>query len=324
MQDLNDFFVSAGKLTTISLSLKTQEIVSTRMSNKKKAKTEMLVALVNGLPGSMGKEIAKVCVKRGIKVAEFALTGPNMPEDMEVDGVGKVQLIDASKAEEAKDALSKGLEKLEDEGYIPIAIDFTHPSSVNPNADLYNELELPFVMGTTGGDRELLVSSTTQAKNHAVIAPNMCKQIVAFQTMFDYMEKQFPNCFDGFEVTITESHQKTKADTSGTAKALTKSFGVLTGQDVQEDSIKRLRTDEDSKNFGVPEEHLAGHAHHTYHLENSDKSVVFEFKHNINGRSTYAEGVVDAVEFLGSRVANRRNKPKIYNMIDILKAGAMN
>ena len=38
---------------------------------------------------------------------------------------------------------------------------------------------LPFVMGTTGGDRAALMEVTRDSGTYAVIAPNMCKQIVA-------------------------------------------------------------------------------------------------------------------------------------------------
>ena len=294
--------------------------------SKKKAKTseEIKIAVfVNGLPGAVSQEIAKACVRRGLKVAPIALTGPNMPESIDIEGCGAIKLIDAGKTEEAKEALKNEKDSLEKEGYIVIAIDFTHPDAVNPNADLYNSIDLPFVMGTTGGDREKLERSTQESKNHAVIAPNMCKQIVAFQAMFEYMEKNFPGAFSGYDLSVTESHQKTKADTSGTAKAVVKSLSSLIGTSFPEENIKRLRSDEESKAFGVPDQYLTGHAHHTYHLESGDKTVVFEFKHNVNGRSTYGEGAVDAVLYLGNRVANPRNKPKIYSMIDVLKSGTM-
>jgi len=276
--------------------------------------------ICNGLPGAMGKEVAHACFKRGLKVAPFALTGPNMPESVEVDGIGKIDLINAA-AEGSKERFEKEVSTLKEKGQV-IAIDFTHPLAVNSNADLYNSIKLPFVMGTTGGDRDRLLQSTQSAKNHAVIAPNMCKQIVAFQAMFEFMEKNFPGSFDGYELSVTESHQKTKADTSGTAKAVVKSLSVLTGKEFPEDSIKKVRGDEESKAFGVPEQYIGGHAHHTYHLESADKTVVFVFKHNVNGRSTYAEGVADAAIFLAGK-ANSRNKPKVYNMIDILKSGGM-
>lgn len=34
----------------------------------------------------------------------------------------------------------------------------------------------------------------------------------------------------------------------------------------------------------VPEEHLLGHAYHTYRLTSPDGSVGFEFQHNVCGR----------------------------------------
>lgn len=34
-----------------------------------------------------------------------------------------------------------------------VVVDYTHPSAVNANAELYAKHQLNFVMGTTGGDR---------------------------------------------------------------------------------------------------------------------------------------------------------------------------
>ena len=45
-----------------------------------------------------------------------------------------------------------------------VAIDFTHPTAVNKNAEWYAEVGLPFVMGTTGGDREALKKTVEDAK----------------------------------------------------------------------------------------------------------------------------------------------------------------
>ena len=54
--------------------------------------------------------------------------------------------------------------------------------------------------------------------------------------------------------------------------------------------------------MGVPEEHLLGHAFHTYRLVSPDETVAFEFQHNVCGRSIYAEGTVDAAQFLAKKV----------------------
>lgn len=49
------------------------------------------------------------------------------------------------------------------------------------------------------------------------------------------------------------------------------------------------------------------------------RSVEFQFRHNVVGRRVYAEGTVDAVLFLAKQSGDK----KIYNMIDVLRSGAM-
>jgi 4-hydroxy-tetrahydrodipicolinate reductase len=48
------------------------------------------------------------------------------------------------------------------------------------NAELYCKLGLPFVMGTTGGDRQLLNKTVQDANVYAVISPQMGKQVPLF------------------------------------------------------------------------------------------------------------------------------------------------
>lgn len=72
----------------------------------------------------------------------------------------------------------------------------------------------------------------------------------------------------------------------------------------------------------VPESALGGHAYHTYQLVSSDGSVMFEFQHNVVGRTTYAEGTVDACLFLHQQI-QRGSEQTLFNMVDVLKAGAM-
>lgn len=59
-----------------------------------------------------------------------------------------------------------------------------------------------------------------------------------------------------------------------------------------------------------------------YSLRSEDGSVMFQFKHNVNGRRTYAEGVVDAVNYLAGKITAKSEK-HLFNMIDVLKEGAM-
>ena len=178
--------------------------------------------MVNGLPGAMGIEIAAACLRRGVELAPFALTGDSVQqEDITVDdGCGGpshvVKLYKASDREALADAAKAAYPT---SGSL-VCIDFTHPSAVNVNAEWYAKHDLPFVMGTTGGDRDALTRCVSNAGLYCVIAPNMAKQIVALQAALEHMATEFPGSFDGYKLRIVESHQSTKADTSGTAKAI--------------------------------------------------------------------------------------------------------
>ena len=169
--------------------------------------------MVNDIPGNMGRIVAETCVARGLELVPYSLTGEIIVEN-EAEVAGKtIQLLKPSNREAR---IGEVLEKYPN----VICIDYTHPTAVNDNAAFYVKHKIPFVMGTTGGDREALAKLVAEANHPSVIAPNMAKQIVAFQTMIEFLAKEFPTAFSGYKLSVVESHQKTKADTSGTAKAV--------------------------------------------------------------------------------------------------------
>ena len=85
-----------------------------------------------------------------------------------------------------------------------------------------------------------------------------------------------------------------------------------------------MRDEESQLKFGVPASALSGHAFHTYRLTSKDGSVTFELQHNVCGRRVYAEGTADAVAFVASaRESQGGSKKRLFNMIDVLEAGAM-
>lgn len=45
--------------------------------------------------------------------------------------------------------------------------------------------------------------------------------------MLEFMAANFPGAFAGYNLSVTESHQRTKVDTSGTAKAVVACFEEL-------------------------------------------------------------------------------------------------
>lgn len=271
--------------------------------------------MVNGLPGNMSAEVLLAAsIDDKFILIPYSLTGPEIKEESRLCGGAEYKLV-------KPDAAEKSLTQIRSEHGSFITIDFTHPAAVNGNAEIYCKLGLPFVMGTTGGKRDELMKTAEQASISAVIAPNMAKQIVGFQMMLEYASENFPGLFEEYSMTIEESHQSGKADTSGTAKAMVSYFNRM-GIDFDIEDIKKERDPETQKTeLNIPEENLTGHAYHTYSIISPDKTVDFQFQHNVRGRRIYALGALDAARFLHERVEN--GDTQVFSMIDILKAGKM-
>lgn len=272
--------------------------------------------LVTSCTGKMGKAVAEAAIKAGVEVVPFTLCGEREASQGSIEVMGQqVQLVGPSGRDEKIQELKAQYPNL-------MAVDYTVPDVIHDMANLYIKHKLPFVMGTTGGDRNKLASDVQTAELYAVIAPQMGKQIVAFQAMMEMMADNFPGAFSGYTLRVVESHQSTKKDTSGTAKAIVASFNRL-GLDYDVSQIELVREKEQQlSQMNVPETHLDGHAFHTYQLVSPDGSVSFEFQHNVCGRSVYAEGTVDACLFLAKQIQDKADQ-KLYNMIDVLRAGAM-
>ena len=58
-----------------------------------------------------------------------------------------------------------------------------------------------------------------------------------------------------------------------------------------------------------------------YQLKYSN-STLFQLQHNVCGRGIYAEGTVDAIEFL-QQIRSEKPSKRLYNMIDVLESGKM-
>lgn len=270
--------------------------------------------MVNGLPGNVARIIARhVIVDPRFELLPYSLTGPEIQApDFTIEN-RSLDLIRPEARAQKIDAI------IADQGLF-LSVDYTHPSAVNPNAEFYCRQGLPFVMGTTGGDRSKLDQAVAASSIAAVIAPNMAKQIVGFQAMMKFAAQTFPNLFEGFSLEIRESHQQGKADTSGTAKAMVTYFNKL-GIPFEADQIVRIRDPEiQRRELGIAEEYLTGHGWHTYTLVSADRSVRFEFTHNVNGREIYGQGTLDALLFLSAKV-QAGVTGKVFSMIDVLKGG---
>jgi len=268
--------------------------------------------MVNGIPGDMATILARhILADARFELLPYSLTGPEIQAaEHKVESIS-VRLLKPDERE-------KFIAEIAQKEKAFLSADYTHPSAVIANAEFYCKYRLPFVMGTTGGDRNRLEETVRKSSICAVIAPNMAKQIVGFQAMMEYAAQSFPDLFKGYTLAIKESHQKGKADTSGTAKAMVRYFNRM-GLRYEEDQILKERDPGiQSGRWGIPEKYLAGHAWHTYTLISGDQTVRFEFVHNVNGRDVYAQGTLDALLYLSARVSEGASA-QAYTMIDVLK-----
>jgi 4-hydroxy-tetrahydrodipicolinate reductase len=268
--------------------------------------------MINGLPGNVTSVIAGHALQdERVRVLPFSLTGPEIEMDRCSVGDTVFSLIRPDERDQHMEALK--------EKYGPfICVDYTHPTAVNDNAEFYCRQGLPFVMGTTGGDRDQLHRTVFGSAVCAIISPNMAKQIVGFQAMMAYAADTFPGIFSGYTLRVQESHQAGKADTSGTAKAMVECFNRMGVDFSTEEIVMERNPDIQRDQWGVPEKYLSGHGWHTYRLTSEDRTVVFEFKHNVNGRDIYAGGTLDAVCFLRQKIASGQTG-RVYGMIEVMK-----
>mmetsp|Transcript_25430 Transcript_25430/g.42297 ORF Transcript_25430/g.42297 Transcript_25430/m.42297 type:complete len:351 (+) Transcript_25430:34-1086(+) len=332
------FTVSSGGIISRQQKQQQQQLSMSSSSSSSSSSSDALDqvrVMVNGMPGPMATAAAEACLRKGLQLAPIAMTGPTVEpckihvHDTVSGRSAQVKLIPSSQPEELEAAIagmkeaSADAEDSDSNANSLLAIDYTHPSAVNGNALFYVKNDVPFVMGTTGGDRDQL--ATDVVDHFAVIAPNMGKQIVAMQSALEDLATKFPAAFDGYKLTVRESHQKTKADTSGTAKAVIESLKTLsTNPDFEADQdVEMIRDDDESVAFGVPADSLTGHAFHTYTLKSPDDTVEFQLQHNVVGRTVYAEGTADAVKFLAKKITEGKDEPQVYTMINVLEEGAL-
>lgn len=259
--------------------------------------------MIAGLPGKMATLVAEYVEKaEDMELVPFALS----------EQAGKLLIGRTEIQQVIPECHESSFQQISPD----IIVDFTLPKSVNRNAELYCECGIPFVMGTTGGDRGLLKRTVEESSISAVIARNMAKQIVAFQAMMEYVAENFPSVFKGYTLRIVESHQKGKTGTSGTAEAMVEYFNKLGIPFKKEQIIMIREPDEQMAKLKVPKEYLKGHGWHTYTFYSPDETVLFRFVHNVCGRDVYAQGTLDAIRFLADR---KGEKGKVFSMIHVLK-----
>lgn len=283
-------------------SMLEQRTTTIEQRRNAEALTGRIPVLVAGLPGRMATLVAEeIARNEGYDLLPFAVTSKRHKTET-------IQLGD------------QGV-KLND--YVPfdirqregaIAVDYTTPQSAVANAMDYTLLRVPFVMGTTGGDREELESLVRRSPISAVIAPNMAIDVVAIQDELNDLLSTSPHEFEGWNMTIRESHQATKKDVSGTAVALRRQLEVL-GATMDRD-IESIRDPQVQRELGI--QSVDGHAYHWITLTSPNGSTR-QYRTSIEGRQVYIAGTLMAIDFLNQRIRGG-SQGEVFTMSDVIRA----
>jgi dihydrodipicolinate reductase len=134
-----------------------------------------------------------------------------------------------------------------------------------------------FIRGSTqpSSDHKALERMIEKSGVSAVIAPNMAPPIVAFQSTIEKLAKLYAGTapLEGCTLHIVESHQSTKTDTSGTARAMIekpngqKGYFNQLGIQFKESDIVMIRDRKEYAKLGIPENYFGGHGWHSYILQ---------------------------------------------------------
>jgi 4-hydroxy-tetrahydrodipicolinate reductase len=214
------------------------------------------MVMVNGLPGKMATLVAEEVIKQeDMTLVSASFTGPEIQQAF-IDLEGHKECI----------ALVKPEQRELIQYHPEIVVDFTQPSVALDNAKFYCSKGLEFVMGTTMSEKDMAAVKgiIRGSGSSAVVAPNMAKEVAGLQYLMQKMVEKYPGALDGYKLQVTESHQKGKVDTSGTARAMVGYVNALGIPFNIEDIVKLRDNPEEQIAFGVPEEHLGAHGWHTY------------------------------------------------------------
>jgi len=202
-----------------------------------------------------------------------------------------------------------------------VALDFSPTAPTPERFLLWESLGIPAVVGFTGFAPAQARARVRDSKGLVVFAPNLALPIVALQAILRDATQHYAGAFSGFKLQCTESHQSSKKDLSGTARAILPNLAALGISNAEETAIVPVRDPSAQRALGVPEEFLGGHGWHRYEVT-SDAGVSLALEHNVNGRSVYAEGAVKACQFARKKW-NEGVRGKDFDMMDVLKSSAL-
>jgi len=278
--------------------------------------------MVNGLgnPGKMSRIIAQGILTQHsgeYTLISSAMTGPNQESRVELDLDREKKFSIELVPPERHEGFLKNCSDIPNKFH---AIDFCKgPGVADRNAQMYFENRIPFVMGSTGADYDLIQRLAEETQTPCVAYPNMDIRIVTWMAGIVYMAENYPGAFEGAQIDLSETHQQDKSDTSGTMKKMLVNLGALVRRELTKDDILSIRDPiVQAKILQVPNEWIGWHAYHFIKVYNTHDGVEDSEKliFKRHGGDCYRRGTMKALDFL----IEGKNTKYFNTMIDVVQA----
>lgn len=139
-----------------------------------------------------------------------------------------------------------------------------------------------------------------------VLCPNTNILMLKFMSMLE----RSGALFAGSQISITESHQASKASVPGTAVAMAHALGLAASE------VTSVRSaSEQSSDLNIPTEHLARHAYHRIQIQ--DGSCAISMETRVYGESPYVHGVEQIIAALQQQPLQNR----VYSVTEFIENG---
>lgn len=179
-----------------------------------------------------------------------------------------------------------------------------HAGSGREIGDIYG-----FCQRTSSVLVELATGSAMEGQQPSfpvVLCPNTNILMLKFMCM---LERSGP-LFAGSQISITESHQASKASVPGTAVAMAHALGLVASEVISVRSASQQSTD-----LHIPTEHLARHAYHRIQIH--DGSCAISMETRVYGESPYVHGVQQLIAAIRQRPLQNR----VYAINEFIQSG---
>ena len=244
----------------------------------------MVDIAVTGAAGRMGREVLSAATARENCEVAFAVNRSSVDEL--VSGI----------VIESTDNFAELLADHEPD----VVVDFTGPESAIEYSEACAETGVAFVTGTTGFDETEIVELRYASESTAVLkASNFSRGVAALRLAVQEATAALPEA----DIELTETHHNAKRDApSGTAKTLLEDL-----EDVREDLSERVhgRKGEAPRSTGEIGVHArrAGDVAGVHEVLIGGKNETLSLTHRAGDRSIFAEGALDAAQWLADREA---------------------